>query len=461
MDYGPPETTQIDPLSINNLWFQPSIPASVADFTWPVAGVDAIERFAPVIGDPLIDPRFPVFQSAVSYLWSGFIERIAPGISLDVSQTRNFIQKLLAVEGANNPPLVSAVVFFSQSVQSNWEAENDPTPANATDMAITASEMEQEVISHIDRFVRDGINYATLEKPQLLDLLSTLVVQCSAYVARGDTVALSVYLESGLNAVGHGFSLGLGTDETFAFLVRWLGYLHTVALLGEVPYTINAPDYLSIAAEQRSNSSDSRVFFRDVDSFLGISQTVGDLLYRLGQLIRSKIHASNTRQSSQHTEHPSTQFSELLIERKCFQTRMQLLLQRLDIFKQNADFTSDLDHYNESLARTLLLLFLVRVEGENMKSPMVRSAVTDVLESSAAVQETAPVAKLMLLPLCVAGIYTRSRVHQAFITRRLEVLKCGYSIVNVKQVLNVLRERWSAPESGDEPNTQLSVCCLF
>lgn len=112
------------------------------------------------------------------------------------------------------------------------------------------------------------------------------------------------------------------------------------------------------------------------------------------------------------------------------------------------------------MVHTCLLIFLIRVNGESAQSEMVRSAVGHVLESCAAVQEKASVAKLMLFPLFTAGSYTISWVHRAFIRRRLEVLQSGYCIVNVKRTLELLEERWQKPNEAPYLN-QASVCHLF
>lgn len=219
-------------------------------------------------------------------------------------------------------------------------------------------------------------------------------------------------------------------------------------MLGETIYTLNAPDYLSIASEQSFDPPGKSMFFQDVDSFIGISHTVTDLLYRLGRILRSRI------------DDGCTCSSELDVEKMSLQTRVCLLLRKLERFKQDTDLTDDLDHYNESLLHTCSLILLIHVNGESAQSEMVRSAVDHVLESCAAVQEKAPVAKLMLFPLFTAGSYTTSRVHRAFIRRRLEVLQSGYCIVNVKRTLELLEERWQKPSEASYPN-QASVCHLF
>ena len=107
-----------------------------------------------------------------------------------------------------------------------------------------------------------------------------------------------------------------------------------------------------------------------------------------------------------------------------------------------------------------MLILLTRVNGESVQSEMVRSAVDHILVSCAAVQEKAAAAKLMLLPLFMAGSCTTSQVHRAFIHRRLEVLQSEYCIVNVKRTLEILEGRWQKP-SEDLYLNQASACHLF
>jgi len=142
------------------------------------------------------------------------------------------------------------------------------------------------------------------------------------------------------------------------------------------------------------------------------------------------------------------------------QTRVLLFLRQLNKSKQDLDLTDGLDHYNESLVHTCLLILLTRVNGESVQSEMVRSAVDHILVSCAAVQEKAAAAKLMLLPLFMAGSCTTSQVHRAFIHRRLEVLQSEYCIVNVKRTLEILEGRWQKP-SEDLYLNQASACHLF
>lgn len=52
------------------------------------------------------------------------------------------------------------------------------------------------------------------------------------------------------------------------------------------------------------------------------------------------------------------------------QTRVRLLLRKLERFKQDTDLTDDLDHYNESLVHTCSLIIIIRINGESAKSEM-------------------------------------------------------------------------------------------
>lgn len=277
------------PAIIDNLRILYTFSTPGQDSTWPPPE-EAIGYFTP-IGDTNINPRVPILQAAVSYLWSSFVERIAPGITLDVSQTSKLISGLQA---ESQTPLFFAIVFFSQSVQSNWTLDDHPSPADSVDMVTAARKTEQEVISHMGQFVGSKNSYIPQEKSQILDLLSTLVVLCSAYIARGDFASLTLYLECALSTIDKGLDTELALDDTFLFLVSWLGYIHTVTMLDETVHTLNAPDYLSIVSEQSFDPAGKNMFFQSVDSFNGISQTVTDLLYRLGRVLRSLADGGRT-----------------------------------------------------------------------------------------------------------------------------------------------------------------------
>lgn len=98
----------VDPLSIDNLWILPTFSTPGQDSTWPLPEEEAIGYFTPA-GDTSTDPRVPILQFAVSYLWDSFVERIAPGITLDVSQTSKLISGLQA---ENHPPVFRNCALF-------------------------------------------------------------------------------------------------------------------------------------------------------------------------------------------------------------------------------------------------------------------------------------------------------------------------------------------------------------
>jgi hypothetical protein len=375
--------------------------------------------------------------SPVSYLWQELLGYVIPGITLDGKDPNNQVARHLASKAPGVPSLYSALLFLSHSVQSNW-VDNSQAPSDRSEVAATANIMEQEAFSYVSKAILRA-STIHLTQNQHIILLSTLVSLCSAYIARDNMEALTFCLESAMKLVRTGLTLEISADETFLFLVRWIGYIHTISMLGETPYQLAAPDYLTIAkSDEVYMTTNPSTLFRDVDSFLGVSQAVADVLYRVGISLRSM----DSRQSG--SQNP------LGCDIVDVELRIQLLVRRLAKYKQEhgaLEFSMDL--YNEALVHTALLLVLMGPRQVSCHSTLVLSTIGQILDSCAAVSVSAPVAKLMLLPMFVAGTWTQRPVYQSFIRQRFEALSSGHCIVNVRRTLEVLEERWTARRRGE------------
>ncbi|CAI7587136.1 unnamed protein product [Penicillium viridicatum] len=425
------------------------------------------------LNEPTLNPRVPVTHPATSYLWQEFIQSIAPGISIDSHEHNNQVTKYFASNATNWPPLFSAIIFLSYSVKSNWTIQH-PLFVNMTEVTTAAIRMEQQAVSYIGDVMSCESDQSTSHETQSspnnpahrLTTLSTLIALCSAYIAEGNISSLRTCLGHAMRITREGFTTDLAADESFLFLVRWLGYIHIVALLDETDYPIDAPNYLGIAVKPDNVSPNREQFFQDVDPFLGISHSVADLLYRLGRVLRDRRNASMTGHLSESWRSDTDSVD--------VETRMQLLLRRLKAHRKNEKKPpSHIDNYNEALVYSGLLLFLLVFKEEPFNLGLVQSTVNHILDSCAAVPADAPVAKLMILPLFIAGSRTTRPLYHDFIRRRLEVLKSGQCIVNVTRTMEVLEERWRAQKKSDDsqlmphslsPDLELqeaSVCVLF
>ncbi|KAL2814086.1 hypothetical protein BDW59DRAFT_154508 [Aspergillus cavernicola] len=419
-------------------------------------------RGVPFLNEPILNTYSPPPSCATSYLWQEFIQSIAPGITIDNRQDNNQVTKYFASNAAGRPSLFSAIIFLSYSIKSNWMIQH-PMLIDMTEVTTTALKMEQQAVSYIgDVMSRDAdqptgheAQTSSKQSTHRLTTLATLVALCSAYIAANNIQSLRVCLGHAMRITREGFTTDLVTEESFLFLVRWLGYIHIVALLDETDYSIDAPNYFGIAAKPDHVPPTRGEFFQDVDTFFGISHSVADLLYRIGRILRNRKSDPTTSLS----ECWKSDANSVEVE-----TRMQLLLRRLKNHKKDdKELVCPLDHYNESLVYSGFLRFLVysgflrfllEFKGEACSSSLVQS-------------------------LFIAGSRTTRPLHHDFIRRRLEVLKSGQCIVNVTRLMEVLEERWRKQKKGDDSNfmysslgmshsltpdlewKQASVCVLF
>ncbi|CAI7671796.1 unnamed protein product [Penicillium crustosum] len=412
------------------------------------------------LNEPTLNPRLPFTHPATSYLWQEFIQSIAPGICIEDHEHNNQVTKYFASNAASWPSLFSAIIFLSYSVKSNWTIQH-PLFVNMTEVTTAAVRMEQQAVSYIGDVMSRESGQSTSNETQSspnnpthrLTTLSTLIALCSAYIAGENISSLRTCLGHAMRIAREGFTTDLAADESFLFLVRWLGYIHIVALLDETDYSIDAPNYFGIAAKPDHVSPNREQFFQDVDPFIGISHSVGDLLYRLGGVLRDRRNASMTGHLSESWRSDTDSVD--------VETRMQLLLRRLKNHRKNEKKPpSHLDSYNEALVYSGLLLFLLFSKEEPFNLGLVQSTINHILDSCAAVPADAPVAKLMLLPLFTAGSRTTRPLHHDFIRRRLEVLKSGQCIVNVTRTMELLEERWREQKKSDDSQLMYSFLSM-
>lgn len=430
-------------------------------------------RAMPFLHEPMLNDRLLLRPCATSYLWQEFVQSIAPGISIDNQQHENQVTKYFASYAEGRPPLFSALIFLSYSIKLNWMLQQ-PVPIDMTEITATGLNMEEQAVSYISDIIScDSAQFTGNEASQpshQLTTLATLVALCSAYIAANNLQSLRVYQGYAMRITREGFTTDLATDDRFLFLVRWLGYIHIVALMDETDYRIDAPNYFGITAKPSSAHPTRGEFFQDVDPFFGISVSVADILYRIGRILRNRKNNPTSFQSDSWKSDASCVEME---------TRMQLLLRRLKNHKKDKELVCHLDYYNESLLYSGFLRFMLEFKEEPWNSSLVQSAISQILDSCAAVPAETPVAKLMLLPLFTAGSCTTRPLYHDFIRGRLEVLKSGLCIVNVTDLMEVLEERWREQKKSAHCNfmdsslnmphyltpdlelKQASVCVLF
>lgn len=421
---------EYDPMFLDKLWALPLQPN--AQYGSDACSTGILNDLTSHINEDMMNPRMPLLPCPESYLWEEFIQAVVPGISLDGQEPSNQVTEHLTLKALGKPIIFSAVVFFSYSVRLNWSSENSSL-ITFDEMSEAALKMEQEAGAYLESIGHGDTDTEISGHQQHITVLAVLVALSSAYIARGDEEKLYHCLERAMRTAREGFMSDLSTDRTFLFLVRWIGYIHVAGMLGRTSYPISAPNYLGIAANLNPVHSNSDVFFQDLDSFLGISQSVGDILYRIGRVLCS-IRLSNETGPG----------DGLRSDIADAEIRLDLILRQLKRFKhEHGELGTDLDLYNEALCHSGLLLLLINAKDEPYHSTFTQSIVSQILDSCAAVPETAPAAKLMLLPLFHAGICTSRPLHQAFIRRRLEVLRSGCCIVNVNRTVKILEDHWS------------------
>lgn len=341
-----------------------------------------------------------------------------------------------------------------------------------------------------------------------LNTLATLLVLCKAYITSSNTRSLLICLEQAFILAKKHWEQ-LCSNQEFIFLVRCLGYMHTTAMLSPGNYKLNAPDFLTLISNEKSFTTrgqsagdvalkpkaDSNAAqpeaetrsqrleasavkkllqmfrsscFDDIDPTTGISNAVAALLYDIGRLSRLKYTALDRGEESywfwgvfeSDLDGLDLKLQQILRSRHD-QTRIfETSLQRLNLLDDkhkvgDMQQTIHLTRYNDALVHCGRIIFLERIASVNDSVQEISASVERILSLCASIPDSSHTAKLLVLPLYIAGSWAATIETRSFIQSRLEYLSNSDIVADTRMLLRRLKARWEHVliEQSDSLNT--------
>lgn len=347
--------------------------------------------------------------------------------------------------------------------------------------------------------------------------LATLLILCTAYISSGNSQSLLICLEQAFILAKKLWD-ELASNQEFIFLTRWLGYIHTTAMLSPGDYSLKAPDFLTLATASDSTTTmtssvgeiallsrsgsdishgDAEVHsqllersslhklrqefqsscFGDIAPTTGISNVVAALLYDIGRLSRQRSAILTSETSTGNNwfwgdfeaalDGLKIQMEQMV---RCRNMRTQIfesLVRRLsslhDEYKEeDLSQTIDLNRYNDALVQCGRIIIRERIEDKDGQDDGIVAAVGRVLDLCALISPSSHTAKLMALPLFIAGSWACTEDSRSFVVKRLCSL-AGDIVSDTPMLIKKLQMKWKAlDDMSDTPSdNEESEFCLI
>lgn len=333
-----------------------------------------------------------------------------------------------------------------------------------------------------------------------LTTLATLLILCKAYISSNNHRCLLVLMEQAF-ILAKKHWVEYSSNPEFIFLIRCLGYMHTTAMLSPGEYKLDAPDFLTLSNDNsimmrsnvisdtalpsqslqaRSNADQTEAdvrsqllefsaitklheefqssCFGDINPTTGISHLVAALLYRIGRLKRLRAAARGAGDKSHwfwgafesDLDGLDIQLQQLLQYRDEQSKIFERSVHRLNLLDAGYEVKDlrqsiDLTRYNDSLVHCGRILFLEQIAcGSNPVVKDVSASVQEVLRLCASIPDSSHTAKLLALPLFIAGERTSTTEMQSFVRSRFRYLSDHSDIVaNTQALLERLETKWN------------------
>ncbi|KAF7557731.1 hypothetical protein G7Z17_g419 [Cylindrodendrum hubeiense] len=239
-----------------------------------------------------------------------------------------------------------------------------------------------------------------------LNTLATLLILCTAYISSRNSRSLLICLEQAF-ILAKKLWEELASNQEFIFLIQWLGYIHTTAMLSPGNYTLKAPDFLALTPNEtntivgatsvsdivlssqmalETSQTDTEMHsqllekasvkklhqefrsscFDDITTTTGISNTVAGLLYNIGRLSRLRAMILESEEPAENhwfwgdfeaeLDGLEIQLDQITRRRnmrtQIFETSVHRLSLLGDEYKdEDLSQTIDLNRYNDALVR--------------------------------------------------------------------------------------------------------------
>lgn len=459
-------------------------------------------------------------------LWNVYTSRLVNVITAHKSDFRNPLIDFLLPRALESQSFRSAILYLAfvmKGRQANARSTQDTnSPVNAAELNKGAhtqlgTHLEEEALS--DTMLSDNCSAipserrdenrlseasgTSLASSASLNTLATLLVLCAAYISAGNSGSFMICLEQAFILAKKLFE-DLVANSEFTFLVRWLGYIHTTAMLSPGQYDLKSPDFLTIipvehsavsrdtpthnihspsqadsctdpethsrllerSAIQRIRQEFRSSCFDDIIPTTGISNTIAILLYQIGRL--SRLRVTILQSETPHRNHwfwgefeaeldgLELQITQVLRRRKMRSDTFETLAHRLCLLEdEHHDDDSlreiiDLNRYNDALIHCALIMFLDRIKDADGHAERILSSARSALRLCAAISEKSHTGKLLALPLYVAGSWAETAESRSFVRGRLGSL-AGEIVADTGALLGRLEARWN-PSSSRDPD---------
>lgn len=416
------------------------------------------------------------YETYLRSLWASFVNQIAPFLTPIGRRATNPFLKFLVPNAEADASLAVAVMYLVQVILGR--GRKDPPGPEGRFLEEQAEKVLRNLEEHTPSTFSaspSSVGATDHNAQALLLTLTVALVFCMAFLASQDAVRLVSHVEYSVVICQILFKTH-ASDDSFLYLAKLLGFIQDTLLFTQYADNINAPDYLSAALELqddsliegaregRESAAQSRIRFRDMDTFSGMSASMASILHTLGVLVRRK-KAGHHGPAVAHAECSRTFESEV----DGLEARLTRHISRLTKYGklpyirpttsageehwfQHALLTQHLDSANEAFLWSAWTVFLTDLKDRPPATdPVVRDAVEHILDACADIPKDSPVAPTIVFPLMIGGMRSTKKVYREFIvTRIMDMKNLGLSDTRSLHA-DLVENWWTSAHATDRP----------
>lgn len=439
-------------------------------------------------------------------LWNVYTSQLVHSITAHQSDIANpLIDYLLprALESSSFRSAILYLAFVMRSNQSRTTQSNTQTSLGQRNPPESSlgTHLENEALSEALPKANPPLSNSHSPGPPnantSLNTLATLVILCTAYVASGNSRSLLVCLEQAF-LLTKMLSNDFCSNEEFVFLVHYLGYINTIAMLSPGEYGLNAPDFLTIFSKSGINqqgdllksdpnptkislasgdfNADARSqrlerlavekirreiqssCFGDITPTTGISNSVANLLYHVGRLSRLKAAILSSQSTNENqwfwgafeadVEGLELRLGQMLRHRDCQSRILETFVQKLKLLSDEhkdclLQQAIDKTRYNDALILCVRVILLAKVQNINTRDISIAALTQRILSLCSLIENESHTAGLLVFPLYTAGLYTNDPEARSFIKQRLKLLS-GRIVTDTEKLSQILETSWQS-----------------
>ncbi|KAK2613231.1 hypothetical protein N8I77_000155 [Diaporthe amygdali] len=442
-------------------------------------------------------------------LWNVYTSQLVHSITAHQSDIANPLIDYLLPRALESSSFRSAILYLAFVMRSNQSRtnpsqHNTQTPLGQSDLPESSlgAHLENEALSEALPKANPPLSNSRSRGPPnantSLNTLATLVILCTAYVASGNSQSLLVCLEQAF-LLTKMLSNDFCSNEEFVFLVHYLGYIHTIAMLSPGEYGLNAPDFLTIFSKPGINhqgdllksdpnatftpkvslasgdfNADARSqrlerlavekiqqeiqtsCFGDITPTTGISNSVANLLYHVGRLSCLKVAIFSSQSANENqwfwgafeadVEGLELRLGQMLRHRDSQSRILETFVQKLELLSDEHKDSQlqqaiDKTRYNDALVLCVRVILLAKVQNINTRDIRIPALTQRILSLCSLIENKSHTAGLLVFPLYTAGLYTNDPDSRSFIKQRLKLLS-GRIVTDTEKLSQILETSW-------------------